>query len=356
MEFKTLQISDPEFESYLMGDFSETQRAIPIKTLNVNSATETVTFKIVNVDDIEYPNPFEFLAKVFRVHHLLMVIFPLLLVLTKNTTDHLIGDGVSVLLATLGVIFGFVAAGFRNDYMDHIKGLDRISEEAGSRVIQQGWLTAKEVRRYSFFFLTLALICSIPLVIVQPALLIIVILSLVVALWAQFTKRHAFKHQIGGELSIFLLLGPLLTTGYQMALGVPFDWEVVFLGSIWGWMVLFLIHLKNFGQIMILSQAKFQNTVTWLGFDRSRKLLGAWWLGFILLYFAYHCEFAGFYWGWYMSLALLFLSTRYFIRVRSIQSPVGSDLVRIQVIGRRLYLLVVGIWTFESLWYLFINK
>lgn len=353
MQFKTLQKSDADFESYLLGTFSETHRAIPIQTLNVNSPSETVTFKIVKVEDIEYPGALVFFARAFRLHHLLMILFPLLLVLTKNTTDKHLPDSVAVLLATLGVVFGFVAAGFRNDYMDHIKGMDRICQDVGSRVIQLGWLTACEVRRYSYFFLFLALCCAVPVVWSVPEVGVIVALALLVGLWAQFTKRHSFKYQIGGELAIFVLLGPLLTTGYQMALGAGFDWEVVYLGAIWGWMILFLIHLKNFGQIMILSQAKFQNTITWLGFDRSRKLLGAWWLIFIILYFAYHCRFAGFYFGWYMSLAILFLSSRYFIRVRNISSPVGSDLIKIQAIGRRLYLLVVGIWTFESLWYLF---
>lgn len=356
MEYKTLSRSDSEFESYLLGTFSKNQRAIPTQTLNVNSPNETVTFRIVDIEDIRYPGKLEFFLKAFRVHHLLMVIFPLLLVLSKNTTDRVLADSGSVLLSTLGIVFAFIAAGFRNDYMDHVRGMDRICPEAGSRVIQLGWLTASEARKYAYFFLGLSLICAIPLVYSIPALGIVVALSLLVGLWAQFTQKNSFKYQIGGEVSIFFLLGPLLTTGYQMALGSGFDIEVMLIGALWGWMVLFLIHLKNFGQIMALSQAGFQNTITWLGFDRSRRMLGIWWFLFIIFYFIYHCRFGGFYWGWYMSLALLFLSTRFFLNVRTIASPVGSDLGRIQEIGRRLYLLVVGIWAFENIWYIFSNK
>lgn len=356
MEFKTLRRSDAEFDSYLLGTFSQNKRAIPTQTLNVNSPSETVTFKIVDLDDIRYPGKLEFFLRAFRVHHLLMVIFPLLLVLSKNTSDRHIADGAGVLLGTLGVVFAFIASGFRNDYMDHIKGMDRICPEAGSRVIQLGWMTAAEARLYSYFFLSLAIICALPLVWANYLVGLVVAMALAIGLWAQFARKNSFKYQIGGELAIFLLLGPLLTTGYQLSMGAGFDWEVVMIGAMWGWMVLFLLHLKNFGQIVILGQAKFQNTVTWLGFDKSRRLLGLWWLFFIFFYFIYHTRYAGFYWGWYMSLALLFLSMRFFIKVRNISSPLGSDLVYVQTIGRRLYLLVVGIWAFENLWYLYLNR
>lgn len=347
----TLKKSDSDFQKFLLGTFSENQIALPVKSLNVGTASEEVTFEIVDRKDINMPSTLSFFLQVFKVHNFIFVMVPLFLVLIKNLADHRHHSAMAAFLAAAGVLCGFVAAGFRNDYLDHLKGFDRLQKQAGSRAIQEGWVTAAELRRYSYMFLGLALLAAIPLVMRQPLLIAIIGGALLVALWAQFGRSTSFKYQIGGELSIFVLLGPLLTLGYQVAIGSGYDLEVALLGGLWGWLLLFLIHLKNFTQILPLAQGGFHNTITWLGFDRARGFIAFWWLGFIILYFIYHLRYAGLYWGWYLSLTLLFFSIRFLVRIKSLRSPLGSDMLAVQVIGRRLFLLAVGLWTCENLWY-----
>jgi 1,4-dihydroxy-2-naphthoate octaprenyltransferase len=348
----TLTKSSPEFESYLLGTFSTTERALPVQTLNVNSAAETVTFRVVPVSAVHKPAWPLMLLRTIKTRSLLMVLFPLLLVLTKNIADASIVDPLSAVISTFGVMLAYVAVSLRNDFMDHMKGVDRVLDKSGSRAIQKGWMTAQQVKNLSTGFLVASLLFSLPVILAFPQVLVVLLISFCVGVWAQFYKKNSFKYRIGGEVALFLMFGPLLTTGYQLAMGAPYDDEVVLLGCLWGWLVLFMVQLKNFTNIMASAQAGFSNTVNWLGFDRSRRLVGGWWVAFIIFNLVYHLEYGGFYWGWYLTVVLLFVSINFFYRLKSITSPVGSDLPLIMRSGFNLFMITMGLWVVECLWYL----
>lgn len=348
----TLAKGAPGFEEHLLGTFSSTERALPLQTLNANSASETVTFKIVNVDEIVKPNMVSRFLQTFKVRSFLLVLVPLLLVLTKNIADQTLDDPFTTILATLGVTLAFVAVNFRNDFMDHMHGVDRVMDRSGSRAIQRGWTTAAQVRRWANVFVVLSLICAVPVMLVVPEVAGLVALALTVGLWAQFKKKKSFKDHVGGEFALFLLLGPMLTTGYQLAMGGGFDVEVACLGALWGWLVTFVLHLKNFKNILPSSQAGFTNTVNWLGFDKSRRLLAAWWLLFVLFNCLFHLEYAGLYWSWYVTVILLFISIPFVTRLRRASSPVGSEVTLVFRSGFNLFVISIGLWVFECLWYL----
>ncbi|MFP5520511.1 MAG: prenyltransferase [Bdellovibrionia bacterium] len=350
-QYITLSKQDPLFQSYLLGTFSQSEVALPVQNLNVGTESEKITFEIKPKSEIKRPNNLLFYTQLFRVHNFIMVLFPLLLVLVKNYADHRLHQVESVFLAAFGVVCGFIAANLRNDYLDHLKGFDRIHLEAGSRSIQNGWITAASMRQLSYSFLALSLFLALPLVWKQPSLIFIILFALVISLWAQFGRKTSFKYQIGGELSVFILFGPLLTLGYQVAMGSGWDFEVLALGALWGWLLLFLIHLKNLSHLMPLSQGKFSNTITWMGFDRARGFISLWWFLFIVFYFLYHLKHAGLYWGWYLSLTLLFFSTRFWVKIKTLKSPIGSEVLKLNRIGRRLFLLAAFLWTLENIWY-----
>lgn len=351
-EYVTLQRQSPQFREYLRGTFSKDFRALPVQTLNVNSSSETVTFRVVPVSEIEKPSFISLVFQVFKVRTFFLILMPMFLILTKNVDDRTMQDPVSTVIATLGVLFAFVAVNLRNDYMDHMKGVDRILERSGSRAIQNGWVTAAQVRFYSSILLALAVLCAIPVIFAFPETAYPIGAGLVVGLWAQFKKQNSFKYQIGGEFYLFLMLGPLLTVGYQLAMGVPYDHESMWLGVVWGWLILFVVHLRNFMNIFPSSQAGFKNTINWLGFDRSRRVLAYWWIAFIAINLAYHREYAGIYWGYYLTMVLGFVSLSFLFKLKSLSSPVGSDLRKTFRSGFYLFLVTIGMWVFECFWYL----
>lgn len=351
-ELVTLSKNSPEFESYLLGTFSENQRALPVQTLNVNSASETVTFRIVPVNSIQKPSVMEMVLQTFKVKSFLLILFPLFLVLTKNIVDKSLVDPSTTVIATIGVLLAFIAVNLRNDYMDHMMGVDRILEKSGSRAIQNGWVTAEKVKSFSNLFLFLAVACAVPIVFAFPQVGMVILLSTLVGIWAQFKKKTSFKYQIGGELALFLLFGPLLTVGYQLSMGAPFDRESIWIGCIWGWLVLFIVHLRNFENILPSMQAGFSNTVNWLGFDKSRRLIAGWWALFVIFNLVYHAYFAGTYWGFHLSILLTLLSTSFIYKLKNISSSTGSELRTVFKSGFLLFLITVGLWVYECLWYL----
>lgn len=351
-QFITLSKNSPEFESYLLGTFADDRRALPVESLNVNSASEMVTFKVVSLSNLNRPSAWYIALKSLKVRGFLLLLVPMFLVLTKNMVDNSLRDTSTTIFASLGLIFSFIAMNLRNDFMDHIKGIDRIFSYAGSRAIQNGWLTAIQVKNYSVWFLLLAMLCAVPVIFSYPEVTVLIFSAMAIGLWAQFKKQNSFKYRIGGEVAMFLLLGPLLTVGYQLSMGAQFDWESFYLGCVWGWGVLFVLHLRNFTNILISSQAGFQNTINWLGFDKSRRLLAFWWLSFVLVNLFYHYAYAGIYWGFYLSVTVLMVSASFISKLKTISSPVGSELRHVFRYGFSLFLVTVSLWVFECLWYL----
>lgn len=351
-ELITLSKRNKEFESYLLGTFSQTHRALPQQTLNVNSASETVTFRIVPLDQIQKPKWWVQVSQIYKVRSFLLILLPIVLILTKNIDDHTMQDPVTSLIATVGVLLAFISINLRNDYMDHMKGVDRVLERSGSRAIQSGWITAAQVKTCSTVFLVLALLCAVPLAFAYPELLGVFAASLAIGLWAQFKKQNSFKYRIGGEIALFVMLGPLLTVGFQMAMGVSPDMESFWLGCVWGWLVLFVVHLRNFMNIFPSSQAGFTNTVNWLGFDKARRLIAIWWILFVVFNLVYHLTYAGSYWGVYLTAVLAFVSGNFIFKLKAISSPVGSEMRSVFRSGFYLFLIAIGMWVFECLWYL----
>ncbi len=346
----TLSKNSPEFESYLLGTFDRSKRALPVQTLNVNSAAETVTFRVVDLNEIKLPSGIKIFFQSLKVRSYFLVLMPLFLVLIKNLSEGNVFDPWGALLVVAGLKLAFASANLRNDYLDHMKGLDRVLGESGSRAIQNGWITAAQVKFISNIFLALALVCALPLVVAIPETLWVVGAGLFVGLWAQFQKQNSFKYQIGGELAIFVLLGPLLTLGAQMAMGGGFDIQVLCLGALWGWAVLFVVHLRNFRSILPSIQAGFSNTVNWLGFDKARRLLAVWWGLLVIINFAYFFNFGDTLIGAAISVVLALASLPFVKKLKALASPVGSDMRSAYHSGIYLFLLAMGLWILQGLW------
>lgn len=348
----TFSKKDKEFQTYLDGTFSKTHRALPLKTLNPNTASETVTFNVVPVSEISQPNIFQKIIQLYKVRTFLLILVPLMLTFTKNIEDGHLRDTSGAWLAFAGALIAFVAVNLRNDYVDHMKGIDRVLEKSGSRAIQNGWVTAARIRRASNVFLFVALVIAGILVDSYPKLGGVFAISSVVGLWAHFNKNNAFKYRIGGEFCLFLMLGPLLTLGYQISMGGKVDIEAILLGSLWGWLVLFVVHLRNFMNIFMSAQAGFKNSVNYLGFDKARRLIIFWWVSYVVALIVYHFVFASNFWGLYAAVVLILFSFPFLNKIRRISSPIGGEIRELFRTGFYLFLLSIFMWSFECIWYL----
>lgn len=348
----TLEKSHPKFTEFLEGTFSDEFSAIPLETLNANQTNEIVTFKILKKSEIEKPSALVVWLKALRLRSFIIVVFPLFLVLVKNSVDKVILDPWLVFFAVLGVLTLFASVSLQNDYQDHMLGIDRINPESGSRVLQKAWLTAYQVKLASRLFLILALICGLPLIFVFPKLVIVSFLTAVIGGWALFQKNGGFKNFEGGELLLGFLVGPLLCSGLDIALTSRLKLETLFLGTIWGGLILFPLHLTNLENIMMNSKAQLTNMIAVRGFDKGRRFVHRWWLGTLTLFIIYHFLFSGKFWTWFWGLSLVFISMRFSMKLLSLTSPIGSELGRVKKRGQYLFLITCFFWTFECLWIL----
>lgn len=353
--FITLKKKDAAFQNYLWGKFSSSERALPLTTLNLESPEETVTFEIVKKSEIKRPSAFITFFTLIKFQNLFLILLPLFYVLTKNYVDNRYRDPVTCMIASVAMLFLFAAFNIRNDVNDHISGYDRVNIPARGQFvkpIKEGWVTAIQASNLSWLLTLIAMAISFPVMLRQPEEARVIAVSAVLIIAGRLLSKNSYKNQRWGEVIFFILAGPGVISGYQVALGAGVDTEGLAFGILWAWGIQFLVHLNNFSHILTSSQAGIKNTMTNAGFDKAKKILMVWWLVFIALWIAYHYFYASIFWSYLTTIVLIFWSIPTFIKIAEIQSPVGSELGDLKKVGYRNFLLMCGLIVIEFYWYL----
>jgi 1,4-dihydroxy-2-naphthoate octaprenyltransferase len=354
-ELLTLSKSDPRFRSYIEGTFSKEYRALPIQSLNVNTEAEQVTFKIFPVKEVEQPLLGLHWLQVLKVRNFLLVALPIFLVFVKDWMDDAIPDPITGTLSSLGAIFLMTAVNLRNDYLDHLSGLDRLHPQSELRAIQKGWVTAAQVRKWSFVYLVLGILLGLPSLLLYPKIIFLVGVLALIGIFGMTSYKMGLKYRRWSEWTVFLLLGPLLTCGIQYSLGNLLDLQTVWIGVLTGWLSVFYLHLKNFDQLMVNEQAQFGNTMAWLGFEKGKSWLLTWWILFLLLFHVYQFYFAPLVWQVIFLASSLFVTWPMVKALRKLKSPLGSQMKTLNQLGNQALLFMIGIWILQSLWILWIQ-
>lgn len=341
-QFATLKKTDPSFTNYLWGQFSQNEVAIPIKSYNLGTPEESVTFEIKKNTEIEKPNFLLLLASLIKVRSFIILLFPILYVLLMNFRQ-LSFDLLSFVFAMASSVLLFAGLNVRNDVHDHISGYDRVNIDSNTKPIRLGWITAKAASQISLVLVFAAGALSAPTILLNPEVVWVILFSLGLFLIGRFAKNNSYKNQHFGELVLFMLAGPCLVVGFQLASGTSIDLQVLLFGVLWGLAVLFLIQLNNFSHIMTSSQNGIRNTVTKLGFDLAPKFLVFCWLVFLAVWGAHQFLFFNNLWGALSSVTLAALSVWFFIKILNIKSPMGSGLNKARRSGYYLFLSTVAL-------------
>jgi 1,4-dihydroxy-2-naphthoate octaprenyltransferase len=265
---KTLSRKDDEFLAYLDGSFSKTLMALPLRSLNVGTASERVTFEIVNGDEVAHPSMISIFFALMRPTSLIFSAGPMLTVLARAHATHRSPHWFLAATCFIGVLAFQVATNLFNDYGDHMKGQDRVRPKGGSRAIQNGWIRARNVRQAALALTIFAALCGIPAVIHSPVL-IVAGLALLFALEFAF-QRLRLKARGWAEGLAFLLTGPLLTCGFAYAVTGVAEVGDATLGCVFGSIALLYFHSANFENIMVDAQAGARTWATRAGFDASK--------------------------------------------------------------------------------------
>lgn len=346
-ELVTLDRKHPEFMAYLRGTFARDRRALPVRSLNVRTPTESVTFQITPVARIARPAWPVVWLKALRPRSFLLVLVPFLFVLsgTVGAAD-LDPDLPWIVLIGLVALHG--AFLLRNDVQDHIAGFDRMRSDRGSRAIQSGWLSAAQLEKAAWGLLGVAVVCAGLTVFARPAVGVVVLAAALLGGFTFFRAETPFREITAGQFFFMLLGGPLLFAGLHVALAGATNEVLVGAGFLWGWIALFPVHLRDLENLIVEGQSGRASLVGRAGFDRSLKIIRVWWfvalLGFAVLQALIGVSSI----TWILLAALIVASGVFARRVRALRSPAGSEVARVRRFGEYLFVGLVFLWVWEA--------
>lgn len=278
-EFITLTRDDPEFESYLLGTFSTTERALPVETYHAQSYRERVTFRIVPRAEVGAPAWWMVYFLACRPDLLGLTLGPAVAAWLNHHASLSEWNRWPSWLALVGVFFLHTAAFLFNDVQDHIYGSDRLNRRRGSQVIQKGWSSAAEMRRWALVNFILSVIFGAPAILRAPLELALVCMTAGACLWI-LLRRFGTRFGLC-DLALVLLFGPLLTLGTSLASFGETSWADAALGLALGLSAAWVFQVRQLENLFRSKPESFHTLLGRFNFDRVRWILIV--EGFLLL-------------------------------------------------------------------------
>lgn len=323
----TIPRADPRFMPHLLGSFSNEERALPVDLLFHDTKEERITFRIVQINEIDCPG---------KVMTLLTGVRPLLLLLTMGPAATSIFYAmtfgweidIGIAACTLMSIFFLHGAAFlMNDYCDHLSGMDRLSCLGGSRIVQRGWATAEQVKNWSWMCWVSGLMFGLPSLWLRPWPMMLLIGGTAALIVVGFSYMRRSERYLGlDNLMVFFGMGPLLTAGTSFAVTGRIGSEVLIFGAIFGLGASLCIQLRNFETMLADSQMRTRTLMSRLGLEKS-KLFVMVQLFFILclmsLFVYVETVFAIY---WLVMTPVFGVAVHLGLRIWSVGSPLSSQL------------------------------
>ncbi|MBX3021013.1 MAG: UbiA family prenyltransferase [Bdellovibrionales bacterium] len=278
-EFITLTREDPEFESYLLGTFSDKERAIPVETYHAQTYRERVTFRIVPIDKLSAPPWWTIYFWSCRPELLALTLGPSFAAWLNHPSSLSAWERWPSWLALVGIFFLHTAAFLYNDVQDHVHGADRLNRRRGSQVIQKGWSSAAAMKKWALVNLGLAVLFGLPAFMSAPVALAGVCLTAFLALTVVM-KNWGSRWGLC-DLALLLLFGPLLTMGIALASFGETNLQDVALGVAFGAMTVWVFQVRQFEDLFRSKPENFRTFLGRLNFDKARLACVV--EGFILL-------------------------------------------------------------------------
>lgn len=348
MSLITLERSHPDFQRHLRGRLADGMRAVPEATLNPHTDRESVTFRLIPVKDLDRPSLLTVWIKALRLQSLPRAFVPALMVFAGGARAGGLDPDVTWLVL-LGLFFLHTALVLRNDILDHLSGADRVRPDRGSRALQKGWLTVDQMELASSLAVVGAIFCALPLIWLFPAVLGVAVVTAIIAGIGFFHKRLSFKDLWAGEVSLFLLSGPLLVWGALSATGGALDERSLTWSCLWGLWVLLPTHALNFESMVADRKSGRHSLVALWGFDRSMRILPMWLLVCLVAQTAWIFLFADLLVLWAGHAVVCGLSAVLIREMRNLRSPAGSGVARIRYLTETVFAVNALIWVLALL-------
>lgn len=353
-KFITVKKDSPEFQKYLENR-SDNFRAVPVESQNINTDLEMVTFELKEMSEFSTISLKQKIVPLLKLNKFLYFFFPVFYVVTTAWLKAYEVDAVTLLLSWLSVTFLFLAVNLRADYIDHMIGLDRILKKTATKPVSLGWVSAYRVKQCSYGFFAASVLLGIPIVVAFPITLLAMACATVIIFWAVLRQRQSFRSHLLGDFGWSILLGPILSVGFELSIRGTSTTQTFLFGLVWGVVVFYRIQLQNFEVIMEASIAKIKNGITWLGFDKGKNLVLGLWAASVLLFAGFHMIYS--HWMYWISTVVLCAIFTFRSRgvFQNLKSPLGSEMGVFVKEYHQLYVLLTVLWA-VSLGFLFVMQ
>ena len=229
-EILSVRTNAPELSGILLNGTAwqdgKNRVALPREKIYYSAEAGSVFFELIDPAKLVRPSLPRVLLRAMRPESLTKTLTPGLGVLFYGLLQKWSFDWRLGVLALLGAFFFQIAGNALNDAEDHIRLIDLPGHWTdgvthGSGVIQKGWISARDMRRWGYLALTLGVLFGLPAVIVSPHLLVLVGGAGILGVLGYSNRPLGFKYRAFGDFLIFLLAGPLFTIGFSQAAFCP---------------------------------------------------------------------------------------------------------------------------------------
>lgn len=147
-------------------------------------------------------------------------------------------------LAVLGAVLLHLGTNLLNDHGDFASGVDRPGTSAGSGVLVEGLLTPRQVARAAALCFGLAVAVGLVLARARGWSLVALGVTGVLGGWA-YTAGPRYKYVGLGDPFVFLLMGPLMSSGAALVVGGVLSWTPALAALPLGLLVTAILHANN---------------------------------------------------------------------------------------------------------------
>ena len=285
-QIKSLTFNDPLLQNTLWTGRLQTENGEKVAILQAihEGAEKQFVFELKELNQIALPHFFKRFLIAIRVFSLTATATPGLVVLGAGIIFEKKQADFPIFFASLlSVIFLQISVNVLNDVEDHVKGIDRPGDIGGSGVIQKAWFSAQSVSRMgAASFFVACVLGIIPLLHYPKELLVIGVLALLGGMgYSGF--GIGLKYRALGDLSVFLLCGPLLCMGFSIATFGILSPLILITGSIFGLASVAILHANNLNDLEIDAERGAKTVANQIGFKWSQKYLALIYLGLYLI-------------------------------------------------------------------------
>lgn len=215
------------------------------------------------------PNPLQIWLRAVRVSSLSATIIPVLLGGGLALIDRGF-DGWTFLITMVAVLLLQAGTNLFNDYFDHLKGADTAKSLSPPGVLQNGWLTLRQVYSGGWICFGAAALLGTYLVSLGGLPVLLLGLAGLLGGYLYSGTRIALAYHALGELTVFLLTGPLIVFGTYYVMVKIFFWSVLWNAVPIGLLAAAVLHANNLRDLEHDRRVGKTTTATLLGWQKAR--------------------------------------------------------------------------------------